>query len=51
MTLAILYAVAVVLSLIMWALDIHVAIYRPKRDRSTYFYLEIGNPETSEMGK
>jgi hypothetical protein len=40
----------IALAVIMYLLDIHVAVYRPKiPGRTTYFYSEIGNPSTSHL--
>lgn len=41
---------AALASLVLVMLDIHAAIYRPKiPGRSTYFYTEVGSPETSHL--
>jgi hypothetical protein len=49
-TFLILLAIALIVGALISLCDIHIAVYRPKvPGRTTYFYTEVGNQETSQL--
>jgi hypothetical protein len=42
--------IGIIVGVVIYALDLHIAIYRPKiPGRGLHFYAEIGSPSTSHL--